>query len=91
MRRLQLLRGAGQHVPSKLLPQRGEPCLAARADAKEPAAQTAMVTVQPADQEIPATLPGGSPASVRAILRQDLWQEPYAVVLQVRIRAGGVR
>lgn len=29
-----------------------------------------------------------SSASQRTVLRQDLWQEPYAVVLQVRICAG---
>lgn len=31
------------------------------------------------------------PFSERAVLLQDLWQEPYAVVLQVRICAGSVR
>ncbi len=48
-----------------------------------------MVTVQPASQEIPAAMPGSPSASERAVLRQCLWQEPYAVVLQVRICAGG--
>ena len=34
-------------------------------------------------------MPSSSSFSVRAVSRQYLWQEPYAVVLQVRICAEG--
>ena len=48
-----------------------------------------MVPVQPVGQEIPTAMQGSPSASARAVLRQNLWQEPYAVVLQVRILCGG--
>ncbi len=47
-----------------------------------------MVPVQQTGQEIPTTMQGSPSASARAVLHQYPWQEPYAVVLQVRICAG---
>ena len=58
-------------------------------DTAKPTASTAMDSVQPFGQAISTALSSSPSIPVGAVLRQDLRQEPYAVMLHVRICAGG--
>lgn len=59
--------------------------------ATKPAASVAVGSIQSSDEEVFATMSRSSSTTVGAISRQNLRQEPYAVMLQVRICARGGR
>lgn len=67
------------------------PLMASRFAAQKSATSTAVDSLQPLGQEIPAAMSSRASVFGGTVLRQNLWQELYAVVLQVRICAEGGR